>query len=234
MAGFKGLSEKEQKLFPNVMSSHPDHEYFIKSIFGKFAVQMSAWFERIFTAQKCWDIIMAESMLRILKNPEYRDYKAVIIAGSAHVAYYLGIPFRLQSREKDLPTTTIIPVYLPEKDDEEELEGHPMMKVMSAGLKPVATFSRGIGDYVFSVPELPVPHFPVLGFKGKMENNTYLITEIEKESLSERFGIKKGDRLLHLDGKAVVSKEQLRSLLADKNWDDELTVEIRRKIKIEK
>ena len=64
--GFNSLSEQEKKLFPGINTPSIEHKYYIKSIFGKPAVQSEKWFENVYSAQKCWDIVMAESMTKIL------------------------------------------------------------------------------------------------------------------------------------------------------------------------
>ena len=236
--GFDELSEDEKKLFPTLHIPNPEHEYFIKSIFGTFAVQVPIWFRNVYTAQKCWDVIMAESMWQILAKNEYKDFKGVIIAGSNHVAYKLGIPFRYQKADEKAKLTTIVPILMPkEKKDEkkeEEEEVHPMKKMMAKSLNPAAIFSRGIADYVFSASQPAYYHFPVIGFKVKLEDKKLMVTKVSKKSLAEKNGICKGDQITAVDGIEVTTLEQLRLLISQKKWDDSIDLKVIKKIEIKK
>ncbi len=235
--GFDQLSPEEKRLFPTLNIPNPEHEYFIKSIFGTFAAQVPMWFTNIYAAQKCWDVVMAESMREFLVKKEYNGYKAVIIAGSNHVAYKLGIPFRYQKAAPKAKITTIVPVLMPEEktdEEEEEEEAHPMMKMMGDSLKPAAIFSRGIADYVFAA-HLPLHHyFPVIGFTLAEKNGKFVVTRVKKKSIAEKNGINKEDRITAVDGVEITSLEQLRYLIFQKNWDDSITFGVVKKIDIKK
>jgi uncharacterized iron-regulated protein len=139
--GFDQLSKEEKKLFPTLHIPNPEHEYFIKSIFGTFAAQVPMWFTNIYNAQKCWDVIMAESMRQALAKKEFKGYKGVIIAGSNHVSYKLGIPFRYRKADKRAKITTIVPVLMYDGKITEPcryfLKGHCRLCILcSATLKP--------------------------------------------------------------------------------------------------
>ena len=233
--GFDRLPAEDKALFPTINIPNRDHEYFIRSQFGDFSVQMDGWFQNMYMAQKCWDVIMAESMRRELDRKENRGHVGVIIAGSAHIDYKLGIPFRYKAADKRSRITTIVPVYLPEKDDEDEDgEEHPMLKMMAKSLKPAAVFSRGLADYVFTVTRDTTPYFPVLGVSGKIKDDLFVVSRVKKDSLADLNGIEKGDVILSIDGITIKSVEQLRTIFAAKTWDQELKMEIRKTVKIVK
>jgi uncharacterized iron-regulated protein len=233
--GLKSLSKEERRLFPTINIYNREHEYFIKTIFAKIAIQVPLWFKNMYNAQKCWDVIMAESMRKILSMKKYKNYKGVIIAGSAHVTYKLGIPFRYKAAKKSLRSTTIVPVHLPLKKDKSEGQGmSPMMKMIAGNLKPVAIFSRGLGDYIFSVPQSDRSYFPVLGIRGSLNNNQFVISKVNNGSIAEKNGIKKGDIIISINGNKMTSIEQLRLLMLKKNWNDLIGFKIIKNIKIEK
>ncbi len=232
--GFDSLSPDEKKLFPGIKVSHPQHRYLIKTIFGDFALQVPFWFENVYDSQKCWDVVMAESMRQTLAKREFRGYKGIIIAGSFHVAYHLGIPFRFQRSDKRARLTTIMPVLIPTKDKESDPEEHPMKKMFAKNLPAVAVFSRGIGDYVFSITTPPHSHFPELGFSCKKINDTIQIAAIKKKGLAEKYGLKKGDIIVMADGENLKTMEQLRSLLASKEWGGDIRLRLDRKIELKK
>jgi len=238
--GFDQLSREEKRLFPTLNIPNPEHEYFIKSIFGTFAAQVPMWFKNIYAAQRCWDVVMAESMREFLAKKEYNGYKGVIIAGSNHVAYKLGIPFRYQKAAPKAKITTIVPVLMPEEktaeeeEEEEEEEAHPMMKMMGDSLKPAAIFSRGIADYVFAAHQPLHHYFPVIGFTLAEKNGKFVVTRVKKKSIAEKNGINKEDRITAVDGVEITSLEQLRGLIAQKNWEDSITFGVVKKIDIKK
>jgi len=239
--GFDKLSKEEKELFPTINIPNPEHEYFIKNIFGTFAVQVPMWFTNIYNAQKCWDVIMAESMRQTLAKKEFKGYKGVIIAGSNHVAYKLGIPFRYKKADKRAKITTIVPVLLYEEkkeddDDEEEEDPHanPMLKMMGGSMNPSVTFSRGIADYVFCAFQPLNRFFPVIGFSVKETDGKLMVTNVSKDSIAEENGIKKGDQITGIDGVEVSTLEQLRLIIHQKNWDDSIDLKVIKKVEIKK
>ena len=232
--GFDSLSDEEKKLFPLIEIPNEEHRYLIKRIFGDFAIQVPMWFENVYSAQKCWDVVMAESMRKTLSRPEFLGYKGIIIAGSFHVAYKLGIPFRYTRLDKQARVTTIVPVALKNEEEDPEEESHPMKDMMGKNLPPVAVFSRGIGDYVFSVSQPRESHFPELGIKCKMVGESLQISEVKKESIAGEYGLDKGDVILSLDGIAIDSLEQFRLLCARKNWDESVRIGLEKSIVFKK
>lgn len=230
--GFDSLSQAEKKLFPSVRISNPEHRYLIKTVFGDFALQVPFWFENVYNAQKCWDVVMAESMRETLARKENQGYKGIIIAGSLHVAYGLGIPFRFQRSSGRSRIVTMVPVLIPAKDEKSEEEEHPMKKMFAKTLPPVALFSRGIGDFVFSVAKLEPSHFPELGFTCKKLNGTIQITSIKKKGLAEKSGLRKGDVITMADGEILKNLEQLRLILSAKKWGDSVQLQLDRKIEL--
>jgi uncharacterized iron-regulated protein len=235
--GFDNLPKEEKELFPTFDIPNPEHEYFIKSVFGVFAVQVPFWFNNVYNAQKCWDVVMAESMRQTLAKEEFAGYKGIIIAGSNHVAYNLGIPFRYRKAEKNAKLTTIVPILLPKekKDDEEEDEEmHPMMKMMAKSMNPASIFSRGIADYVFSAVQPAYSHFPVIGFTVKEKDGKLVVTNVKKKSIAEKNGIGKDDQIIAVDGVELKTLGQMRLLISQKNWDDSIDIKINKKIELKK
>ncbi len=229
--GFASLPADEQAMFPGVERSAPEHEYFVRSTLGEFAVQVPLWFRNIYTAQKCWDTVMAESMRLALARPEFSGYKGVIIAGSAHVAYGLGIPWRYRLRARGAKVLTLVPVTVSAKKEDGKEEENPMVKALAGQLLPAAIFSRGLADVVFALAAEEKPYFAQAGFSGKMNiDGFYEIELVGRETPAEKQGLKKGDLILSIDGVPVKSLEGLRLVLSQKNWDDSFELEIRKKM----
>ncbi len=229
--GLSSLSPDEQALFPGVERTDPEHEYYVRSTLGEFAVQVPFWFQNIYLAQKCWDTVMAESMRQALARPESKGYKGVIIAGSAHVAYGLGIPWRYRQRDSGAKIMTLVPVNVVDKKDELGEEENPMVKALAGQLQPAAIFSRGLADAVFAVASERKPYFAETGFSAKLNvGGVFEVTHVQKASPADKSGLRVGDIVRAVDDVPVKTLEGLRLLLAQKNWDDSLELEIRKKI----
>lgn len=229
--GFADLSPSEQLLFPTVNISNPEHEYYVRTFFPKFATQIPNWQAHIYAVQKCWDIIMAESMRRKLSQKQYAQHKGIIIAGSAHVAYDLGIAFHYRIIDRTARITTIVPALLREQLQEPDPH-HPQSggKAKTSKLKIV---SRSLGNFVFAVDDDAKNFFPVLGIDGKMQNNRFTISRVKKDSIAARHGLSPNDIILSIDNVDVISVEQLRMLLAAKNWGDTVEFKYIKKITID-
>lgn len=228
--GFDSLNSKEKKMFPTIGVKNTDHKFFIKRVFGEFATQVPMWFTRMYASQKIWDVTMAESMLNELKK--HKGYQGVIIAGNFHVIYKLGIPFRYKLSQKRARITTLVPVYMPE-DKEEDEEENPMIKMMGSSLKPVTVFSRGVGDYVFSIDKGKDGYFKKIGIKGEIKDNQFVVKSVDKKSYAEEHGIKKGDVIKSVMGKEIKSIEDFESLLYKNFEKKEFELELARVIKPE-
>jgi len=232
MGGIAALSPGERALFPTWERNHPDHRFYISSTFGAAAVQAPQWFANIYAAQKCWDVIMAESMRVELAKPENRNHKGVIITGSAHVAYGLGIPFRYRLADRRVRLFTVVPVYAvkPEPGAEE----NPMLKMLTQNAGPQAVFSQGIADAVLAIVPVDRPVFPEWGLSGRVgKDGGFAVTGVASGGWAENAGLKTGDRIMSIDGVPVTTDEQLRLLFAAKNRDDEIRLTVEKKTKIE-
>ncbi|MBN2400694.1 MAG: ChaN family lipoprotein [Candidatus Aminicenantes bacterium] len=229
--GLSSLSPDEQALFPGVERTDPEHEYYVRNTLGEFAVQVPIWFRNIYCAQKCWDTVMAESMRQALARPEWSGYKGVIIAGSAHVAYGLGIPWRYRQQNSRAKIMTLIPVNVADKKGRPEEDENPMVKALAGQLQPAAIFSCGLADAVFAVAPERKPHFAETGFSGKLNaGGVFEVTHVQKASPADKSGLRAGDIILAIDGIPVKTVEGLRLVLAQKQWDDSLELEVRKKI----
>jgi S1-C subfamily serine protease len=145
------------------------------------------------------------------------------------VAYGLGIPWRYRRFDGRARILTLVPVMVPAENKESHDEQSPMVSALAGQLQPAAVFSRGLADVVFAVPAGEKPYFAEAGFSGRMNSNgAYEVDRVAKDSPAEKSGLRKGDIILAVGGVPVKSLEGLRLLLAQKNWGDELELDIRK------
>jgi len=231
--GFEQLPAEEKKLFPTIHVVNNEHRFFIKSIFGTFAAQVPLWFENVYTAQTCWDSVMAESMRHILAKKEFKGYKGVIIAGSNHVAYGLGIPFRYHLASKKTKITTIMPIRIAEADkDKMGEDAHPMQRMMGKSLPQAEIFSRGIADFVFAADQPLFPYYLEPGLSLRLQDDQLEITQIKEGGWAEQYGLAVGDILLRLDGKELKTPEQFYLLWGEKKLGDLIRLEIEKNVNV--
>ena len=208
MRGWDGLREEEKKIVPNPDLSHEEHRTLIRTIFedtelppqmkGK-GLEMA--FEGLYRAQSAWDEVMA---LNAVSAQKREDKKMVILAGSGHLIYNLGINRRAYERSH-MPYKTVICVTVP--------EGRERVSV-----------SRSLADYVWAIPEEKMPVFPSVGLRiKKFEGLDNLVIESDPISgVALGADFKKGDVILDVDGKSFSDINELRIYLADFKWNDEV------------
>jgi hypothetical protein len=158
-------------------------------------------------AQATWDASMGYNSVKVLKGAP-PDSILVVLVGSGHVAYSVGIEH--QARQWfDGKITTLIPV--PVLDSEE---------------RPVASVKASYANFVWGIPYERDPLYPSLGFSTT--ESAREIIAIEKDSIAARSGFQVKDKVLSLDGVAAPDRETWNRLMATKNWGDSVVVTVKR------
>jgi len=206
--GWDALSDEEKKLVPQPDLSHEEHRSLINTIFegaghpspmGGKGMEMA--FRGLYRAQVAWDEVMAfyarQSRIR-------EDKKIVVLAGSGHLLYNLGINLRVY-KKSPLPYKTVICVVIP--------DGKESVQV-----------SRGLADYVWGVAEEKMSAFPHIGLQFKKFDrlDNLVIERMPIIGVATSANFKKGDVLLSVDGKNFSDINELRIYLARFNWNDEV------------
>ena len=206
--GWDALSEEEKKLIPQPDLSHEEHRALIRTIFessghppqmkGK-GLEMA--FEGLYRAQAAWDEVMA---FYARQSRTREDKKVVVLAGSGHLIYNLGINLRVYEKSH-LPYKTVICVVIP--------DGKESVQV-----------SRSLADYVWGVAAEKMPAFPHIGLRFKKFDRLDNLVIERKPIIGVAAGanFKKGDVLLSVDGKNFSDINELRIYLARFNWNDEV------------
>jgi uncharacterized iron-regulated protein len=214
MMGWEALSEEEKGMVPELDLTHQDHRTLIRAIFessdlppqmkGK-GLEMA--FEGLYRAQTAWDETMAHHALGALNK---EGGKVVVLAGSGHLLYNLGINLRAYKKSR-MPSKTVVCVVIPE------------------GKKHVEV-SRSIADYVWGVEEEGRPVYPSIGLRlKKFEELDNLVIERDPiDGVAKGSDFKKGDVILSVDGKKYADINELRIYLAQFTWDDQVTFQLLR------
>ncbi len=211
----------------------PQHRYLIQRYFGDAVAMMPAvWLDRMYAAQCLWDVVMARSIVD--KLPE--DGTMVVVVGTGHVAFGLGIARRIHEElaargEPDIQVATFCPVTAPAPDPEGEPHGHPMGDSKDAGAPagPPALFARSYAGLVGVFADTGgVEAYPRIGLKLEEEEGAIVVKRAWPDSGGAEAGVKKGDRILDLNGREPVDIHHLRLALARLRWGDRLDLRVER------
>ena len=164
------------------------------------------------SAQATWDATMGFNAVQALKQANDPKAIMVVLVGSGHVAYGLGIE-RQARKWFDGQITSIIPVPVGS-------QGRVLRKDTQASY---ANFTWGVLDEVDSA-------YPSMGTStavgsGDTERRVIIVQD---GSPAAQAGIKVGDVLQSFDGVPLAEKETFSRLMADKRWGDSATLVVRR------
>lgn len=219
--GFDALSPEEAAFLPRqVDTASQDHRALIRSFFGGddplHGGMSPEQFEAMYTAQSTWDAAMGHNAVKALREHGVPGSVMVVLAGSGHVAYGLGIQRQVAPGfEKEFGGRIAVLVPVPVRDE----DGDPVDKVQAS-----------YADFVWGVPPEADPVWPNLGLstgtgEGEPARKVVFVTQ---DSAAGRAGFRTGDLLLTLDGTPVTDKEILNRLLAGKRWGDTAVFTVKR------
>jgi uncharacterized iron-regulated protein len=210
--GIGHLSDSEkQHVPPQIDVDNADHLVFFQASFddddSMHGHMPESMLKSMQAAQATWDASMGYNSVKVLKGAP-PDSILVVLVGSGHVAYSVGIEH--QARQWfDGKITTLIPV--PVLDSEE---------------RPVASVKASYANFVWGIPYERDPLYPSLGFSTT--ESAREIIAIEKDSIAARSGFQVKDKVLSLDGVAAPDRETWNRLMATKNWGDSVVVTVKR------
>ncbi len=208
MAGWEALSEEEKKFVPKPDLSHEQHRMLVRKIFESMELPpqmkgkgLDMAFEGLYRAQSAWDEVMA---FHAFQTQEREGGRIVVLAGSGHLLYNLGINRRVFEKSR-LSFKTLICVTVPE----------------GKGSVPV---SRSLADYIWGIPEEPIPAFPSIGLRFKKFDglDNLVVDSKPVEGVAEKANFEKGDVILFVDGQRFLDINELRIYLATFGWNDEV------------
>jgi len=233
--GLDGLSDEQKEEVGDVSTDgSPQHRYLISRYFGDTVAMLPpAWFDNMYAAQCLWDVVMARSILEVVAD----ETTVVLIVGSGHVAYGLGISRRLDDERLGaglpaLDVVTLCPATTPAPPADGETTGHPMGggHGMGAAARPKAQFARSLADYVAVFPDRGgVDSFPTLGAKLKADDEGRpMVSIVFPDTRAETVGFKSGDLIVDVNGEIVSELGELRFKLATMEWGERWGFIVRR------
>lgn len=214
MKGWEGLSEEEKALVPKPDLSHEEHRFLIRTIFESTELPhqmkgegLEMVFEGLYRAQSAWDEVMAANAIQ---GAAKEGRRMVVLAGSGHLLYNLGINRRVAEKKK-LTATTILAVSVPSEN------------------KSIRV-SRSFADYVWGIEEEEKPVYPSVGLSfKKFESLENLVLERKPiDGVAKGQDFEKGDVVLTVDRKTFDDINELRFYLARFAWEDEVKIRLLR------
>lgn len=220
--GFSGLSPEESAHLPPVDRidlGGAEARTLFRSYFDEgdslHGAMSDADLDGMRSAQTSWDAAMAANALAALARHGGSEALMVVLAGSGHAAYGLGIELQAKAQGFSGRTASVIPV-----------------ATADASGRAVTQVRASYADFVWGVVREPHPRFPELGAWTTLvqENGApaLKVVFVQEGSPAARAGLAVGDLILDLDGRPIVDKETWSRTLAAKSWGDRLLLAIRR------
>jgi uncharacterized iron-regulated protein len=216
--GLANLTPEEAAHIPKEIDvDNADHMTFFKTTFEgqEGPVHGSGMSEdmwrNMLSAQATWDATMGYNSVQALRTMDDPQAIMVVLVGSGHVAYGLGIE-RQARKWFDGGIATVISVAATDSGT------------------PVKSVQASFANFVWGIPEESDPLFPTLGVStavGQGETARRVLI-VQPDSAGARAGFKAGDVLVSLDGVRLADRELYTRLMAGKRWGDTATFVVRR------
>ena len=115
-SGVGSLTEDEIKAIPEIDTANIEHKFLIKVLMQGMDATMPDQFNNMYPAQSLWDVAMGEGAIRAAEK--HPDATVVLLAGSGHVIYNIGIGRVIQDRSS-FSFASVVPVDIPQKVKDE-------------------------------------------------------------------------------------------------------------------
>jgi uncharacterized iron-regulated protein len=217
--GLANLTPEEAAHIPKEIDvDNADHMTFFRTTFedetgpvhgGGMGEDM--W-KNMLSAQCTWDATMGYNAVDALKRSNDPQAIMVVLVGSGHVAYGLGIE-RQARKWFDGQISTLIPV-----------------SVTMEKVGPIKSVRASYANFTWGVPEEIDSAYPTLGTSTAVGagDAARRVIIVQKDSAADRAGVKVGDVITSFDGAPVTDKETLSRLMAAKRWGDAASLGVRR------
>jgi uncharacterized iron-regulated protein len=152
-------------------------------------------FENFLDAQLTWDRAMAEALAARLGAPAAGQRRPLVVGvmGSGHIRFEHGVPHQLRALGVKR-VTSLLP---------------------ASGREECQTLQPGIAHAVFVLPDRPAANLepPRLGVTLEDQGKGVRIAQLNPGSLAETYGLKAGDRIVELAGRAPGSSAEVSAAI---------------------
>jgi uncharacterized iron-regulated protein len=199
--GIESLSEEEKAEIPDGLDfSDTEYRERLKEIFQVHKNSSEKSFNNFYQSQILWDETMSRSVDNFLRMNP--DHAMIVLAGQGHLRYGSGIPLRTYRRNSLDYTTVLI---------DEDVD-------------------KDIADYiVFPKPVKGITAPRLMAFL-KDDDGLISVAAFSDKSVSEKAGLRKGDRIIFIDDAEIRSVGDIRLHLLYKKEGDIIKVKVKRKI----
>jgi uncharacterized iron-regulated protein len=195
--GLKSLTPHERaQLAPSLDLHDPEYEKMVARQFQGHGIKGKKAQDNFLAAQIGRDETMAHHLAAALYPWPDGGKKAVVLAGSAHMAHGRGLPRRIKRR---LPGVKLI-TFLPVSSD----------KIVESGqdLQP----GEAPADYLMVTPPAP-PSPPRLGIMIRPAKGGLMVEGVWPQGAAFKAGVKKGDLLKAVDGKPLKTPKDIHDVI---------------------
>jgi len=218
--GFANLTPDEARHIPaEVDVDSADHMAFFKATLagegeaggmgGMLHGGSDEMWKSMLAAQATWDATMGWNAVQALKLASDPKTLMVVLVGSGHVVYGVGIE-RQVKHWFDGPVATLVPV--------------------PAGGGDQKTVRASYANYLWGIPTEESTRYPTLGLSTQAVpgGTGRQVVQIDPDGFAKRAGFEMKDVIVSMDGQAVPDRETLNRLTAGKRWGDAVTFVVRR------
>ena len=203
--GIDSLTEEEKKLLPaSIDWTKDEYRQVLRDIYFQHGNSMSN-FDHFYQAQVLWDETMAESISNYLER--HKEKKMVVIAGSGHILYRLGIPCRAERR--GIAPQAVVALSADNYEANQEMAD---LFVFPGHIQ--APFSAKLGVYLEETEE------------------GLVVKQVSPGSPADKGGVKEGDLLLEFDSRKVPNITELKLALLKKDEGDYAILKVKRSRKL--
>lgn len=199
-AGIESLSKRERASLPGGLDKVDEaYRARIKEIFDQHPERAHGDFETFLQVQLLWDEGMAEHISRYLDTNG--EKQVVVLAGDGHVLRS-AIPERL-TRRNPLDASVV-------------LQGAHTLSVLEDG------------DFLLDSERLYLPSAGLMGVMLANDADGVSVVGFSEDGGAEAAGMRKGDRILAVDGQRVNGFADVKLLLLHKRPGETVSVEVAR------
>ena len=203
--GIDALSQEEKRELPASIDWTKDqYRQVLRDIYSQHGNSLPD-FDHFYQAQVLWDETMAESIYEYLRA--HPDRKMVVLAGSGHVLYRLGIPCRAERR------------------------GAAPQAVIALSADSYNA-NKEMADFFLFPGHIEAPFSAKLGVYLDETAQGLVIKQVSPGSPADAAGIKAGDMLVEFDSRAIPDITELKLALLKKDEGDHAVVKVKRSRKL--